>query len=275
LVSQRRVPAERYDRGYLLSEATEGYAEYRSGSLSHLKALQLEALEIQPGTTLLEIGFGRGELLRHCAVRGAIVSGIDYSPVALEIARSTLAGIADPDLRLADCRDLPFDDNCFDRTHAGDVLEHLDLQDGSLMLKEMYRVTRPGGFLFIHTAPNTTFTRIVYPLLKPFLWVLNPKGLRTLEEHRTINQQVHVQEYSLPRLRRVARLASLPDADVWIGADILRSGRHRHTKDLWQNTWVRLLARLGSLRAVRFFLGNDLYLKCVKPDAARRSPAAG
>lgn len=264
-MTKRRVPSEVYDRDYLLSENTEGYEDFKSGSLSHVKQLQLDLLELGPETTLLEVGLGRGEFLRHCAERGASVAGIDYSEAAIEIARTTLAAVPDADLRIADCKDLPFDSDAFDRVYAGDVLEHQDVEDGALMLREMYRVLRPGGFLLVHTAPNAMFMKAVYPLAKPLLRLIDRATVDALEKHLEVNRVVHVHEYTTFSLRRVARSAGFENAEIWIGEDLLRSAQHRHTAGLSENFLVSWIGGLGRLRLVRFLLGNDLFLKVRKP----------
>jgi ubiquinone/menaquinone biosynthesis C-methylase UbiE len=261
---KRRVAPEVYDRAYLLSENTEGFDAYRRGELSFVKAQQLEMLALAPGVTLLEIGFGRGEFARHCALRGARVTAVDYSEAAVAIGRETLAAFPDADVRVADCKALPFPDGAFDRVYAGDVIEHQDFEDGVAMLREMWRVTKPGGFLFLHTAPNAVFMRFVLPLLKPILRRIDAAAVARFDEHMAVNAEVHVHEYGLLSLRRAARAAGL-DAEVWIGADVLRSAQHRHTETLSQSPLVALAARLARLAPVRFFLGNDLYLKASKP----------
>jgi ubiquinone/menaquinone biosynthesis C-methylase UbiE len=262
--TKRRVPADTYDEAYLLSDNTEGFQEFSEGSLSFVKQFQLSQLELSPGTSLLEVGFGRGEFLCHCARLGAAVSGIDYSPAALEIARRTLAEFPDAHLRVADCKELPFESDSFDRVYSGDVLEHQDIEDGAQMLREMHRVLRPGGFMFVHTSPNTIFTRLILPVAKPLLRRIDEQTVRVLEEHMKVNSTVHVNEYNLFSLRKVARMAGLDRAEIWIGKDILRSSRHRHTKALSSNRLVRLIGRLGAIGPVRFLFGNDLYLRSRK-----------
>jgi len=259
--SKRRVPPEAYDKSCLLSDSTEGFEEFQQGSLSFIKRLQLDMLELSPGVRLLEVGFGRGEFLRECAKRGADVVAIDYSPDALEIAQQTMAEFPDADLRVADCKALPFDSRSFDRVYSGDVIEHQHWEDGVQMLTEMHRVLRPGGFLFVHTSPNTVFTRAVLPLVKPLLRLIDPDTVRSLEEHMQVNAPNHVHEYNLLSLRKVARRAGLKGAEVWIGHDLLRSGRHRHTRGFSDNPLVRLTAALSRFAPVRFFVGNDLYLR--------------
>ena len=266
MAGKRRVSAEVYDRDYLLSENTEGFGEFQRGELSFVKQQQLDALELAPGIGLLEIGFGRGEFAYHCAKRGARVTAVDYSEAAVEIGRETLAEFPDAEVRVADCKALPFPDAAFDRVYAGDVIEHQDFEDGVLMLREMYRVLRPGGFLFLHTAPNAVFMRFVLPLARPLLRRIDRAGMERFDEHMKVNALVHVHEYSLLSLRRVARRAGL-DAEVWIGADVLRSARHRHTQNLARSPLVTFAAWLARLAPVRFLLGNDLYLKAAKPVA--------
>ncbi len=264
MATRRQVPQERYDRKYLLSDNTEGFQEFQEGRLSFIKQQQIDGLELSPGIRLLEVGFGRGEFAYQCALRGAALTAIDYSEAALEIGRETLADFPDADLRVADCRDLPFPDDSFDRVYSGDVLEHVDFEDGVQMLREMYRVLAPDGFIFLHTAPNTVFTRLVLPLAKPLLRAIDSKAVDTLEDHMKINESVHVHEYNLLSLRRVARRAGLRNARIWIGSDVLRSSQHRHTQALSASRLVRLAGSLGRLAPVRFFLGNDLYLRCRK-----------
>lgn len=256
-----RVPPEVYDTAYLLSDNTEGFREFQEGSLSHVKRIQLDLLELRPGLRLLEVGFGRGEFLKYCAERGAEVAAIDYSPDALEIGRKTLADYPTADLRVADCTNLPFDSDSFDRVYSGDVIEHQDQADGVQMLKEMRRVLRPGGMLLVHTSPNTAFTRGVLPLVKPVLRWIDPDTLNSLEQHMSANAGTHVHEYNLHSLRKAARMAGLAGAELWIGEDLLRSAKHRHTRGFAANPLVRLAQALGRFAPVRFLLGNDLFIR--------------
>jgi SAM-dependent methyltransferase len=266
--NRRSVPAEVYDREYFLSDNVEGFREFRDGGLSLVKQRQIDALRLEAGTELLEVGVGRGEFLRRCAELGTKVTGIDYSTDAVEITRETLNAFPDADLRVADCRDLPFADDTFQRVTSGDVIEHVDQHDGVTMLKEMYRVLAPGGTMLVHTAPNTVFTRLVYPLAKPLLLMIDAASVGVLDEHMKVNVGVHVNEYNIISLRRATRSAGLPHARVWIHQDMLRSGAHRHTRSLERHPIGGLVGRLGRFATVRFFLGNDLFVEVDKPSAA-------
>lgn len=264
--TNRSVAPEVYDRAYLLSNNLEGYGDFLGGSLSAIKRKQLDMLDLQPSQSLLEIGMGRGEFLRACAARVAHVTGIDYSRDAWEISRETLRGVPGADLRVADCRALPFASGSFDRVFSGDVIEHMSYDDGVRLLTEALRVLKPGGVLLVHTAPNTLFTHWVYPAARPLLRLIDRATIEALDEHMAVGRNVHVHEYNWFLLRRVARQAGLPASEVWIDSEVLRGGQG-HARALSGNPLVRLAGWLGRLGPVRLFLGNDLYLRCHKPAA--------
>jgi len=258
------VPPEEYNESYLLDDQNEGYQEFLEGRLSVVKTRELKLLDVRAGASVLDVGFGRGELLYHCAKRGAEVAGVDYSACAYGIAKNYLREFPEADLRIADCRQLPFPSNRFDRVMAGDVIEHLRPGDAITMLQEMYRVLKPGGRMVLHTAPNTVFTRFVYPAVKPLMTLLYAEVTRGIRKNMNTNTRVHVFEYNLFSLRRILRRAGLEQAEVWVEQDILRSGEHRYTQAMWRNPLFRFVGSLGRFRLVRFFLGNDLFASCTK-----------
>ncbi|MGQ0541332.1 MAG: class I SAM-dependent methyltransferase [Blastocatellia bacterium] len=94
-----------------------------------------------PGLRILDVGCGTGANLEMLAQYGS-AEGVDVSDDALEFCRqkglSVQKGLAET---------LPYDDETFDITTALDVVEHLD--DDIAGLKEMYRVTKTGGYSLI------------------------------------------------------------------------------------------------------------------------------
>ena len=90
---------------------------------------------------ILDVGCGTGANLEMLAKFGT-AEGVDVSDDALEFCRQkglkVQKGLAET---------LPYDDNTFDLTTALDVIEHLD--DDIAGLKEMHRVTKPGGYSLI------------------------------------------------------------------------------------------------------------------------------
>jgi SAM-dependent methyltransferase len=90
---------------------------------------------------ILDVGCGTGANLEMLQKFGNAY-GVDVSDEAL--AFCSRKGL---NVRKGLAENLPFDDETFDITTALDVIEHLD--DDIAGLKEMYRVTRPGGYSLI------------------------------------------------------------------------------------------------------------------------------
>jgi len=89
---------------------------------------------------ILECGCGTGLILERVAPWSARAVGIDLSPGMLEVARSR--GL---EVQEGSVTDLPFEDASFDVTCSFKVLAHVP--DIGRALKEMARVTRPGGVI--------------------------------------------------------------------------------------------------------------------------------
>lgn len=216
---QRSVDADRYDEVYFLS-ACEGYREFISSEgrrLSRRLEQALAAAEIAPGMKVLDIGCGRGEILRHCTRLGAEAYGIDYSSVAVHIASELAEQDGEARVNLADAKVLPFRSAAFDRVLMLDLVEHLHPWELQRALSEARRVLRAQGRLIVHTAPNVWYDRYAYPVVR---WVrtLMGEGHKYPKDPRAItpaNLDVHVNEQSTLSLKRALRQADF-HADVWL-----------------------------------------------------------
>ena len=93
---------------------------------------------------LLEVGCGAGVDLAHLAGTGAVVTGIDLAPSAIELARRHLAdrGLA-ADLHVMNGEEMAFPDASFDRVYVHSVLQYT--ADPKRMVAECRRVLRPDG----------------------------------------------------------------------------------------------------------------------------------
>lgn len=222
-----RVDPHLYDEAYFL-HACEGYAEFAStegAALSRRLAAAWEIAGIVPGMTILDIGCGRGEILRHVAALGARAFGVDYAPVAVRMSRRV--GDTAPAEQFpvgvyqADAKRLPFPAACFERVLMLDIVEHLFPPELERALAEAYRVLRPGGRLIVHTAPNVWYDRYAYPVVRAVRRLMgqgaayprNPRAFLVPE-----NVYLHVNEQSLLSLRRVLRRAGFAGVQVWLSS---------------------------------------------------------
>jgi cyclopropane fatty-acyl-phospholipid synthase-like methyltransferase len=217
------VPAILYDEDYFLN-ACEGYAEFASSEgeyLSHRLAEALAVTGIAPGMTVLDIGCGRGEILRHVYRLGGRAFGIDYAPVAVQMSREVADYEPDEAIGVyqANAQQLPFLTDSFDRILMLDIVEHLYPEELARALNESFRVLKPGGQIIVHTAPNVWYDRYAYPVVR---WVrqLMGQGDAYPKNPRAFlvpaNVHVHVNEQSLLSLRRNLRSAGFADTRVWL-----------------------------------------------------------
>jgi SAM-dependent methyltransferase len=105
-----------------------------------------DATDVGPGTRLLDVGCGSGELCALAAGRGASVAGIDAAEGMIEIARRRLP---EADLRVGPMEALPWEDGSFDVVCGVNSFQFA--ADYAAALREAARVTRPGGLVAIST----------------------------------------------------------------------------------------------------------------------------
>jgi len=108
---------------------------------------------------ILDIGCGDGVLSYLFAKEGGIVSGVDYSDIAIKFAKEKTKNY-NIDFRQGSAYKLPFKDHSFDIIYSSDVIEHLE--DVSAYLSEMKRVAKKGAIIIISTPIKYT----EYPLDK-------------------------------------------------------------------------------------------------------------
>lgn len=223
LRQRRSIPSSLYDEEYFLA-ACEGYQEYiesEGRELSRRLSQAFAVAEVRPGMRILDIGSGRGEIVRHCARLGADAYGMDYAAVANRLARRLIAGedgaTGEMEIIQGDAKKLPFRGKQFDRVLMFDIIEHLHPWELQQSLLEARRTLKDDGRLIIHTAPNRWYDRYAYPIVR-FYRALTGEGNRYPRDPREIipaNVHVHVNEQDILRLPRTLRQAGFRGR-VWL-----------------------------------------------------------
>jgi demethylmenaquinone methyltransferase / 2-methoxy-6-polyprenyl-1,4-benzoquinol methylase len=95
---------------------------------------------VGPGSRALDVATGTGDLALELSRRGAEVTGMDFAPAMLEIAREKAPGLG---FEEGDALALRYPDDAFDAVTVGfGARNFADLDRG---LREMARVTKAGG----------------------------------------------------------------------------------------------------------------------------------
>lgn len=99
--------------------------------------------------TVADVGTGTGFVAAGVAPRVKRVVAVDNAPAMLDVARENLLAldISNVDLVVGDVARLPMEDGSVDAAFANMVLHHAE--EPASMLREMARVTKPGGVVAI------------------------------------------------------------------------------------------------------------------------------
>jgi ubiquinone/menaquinone biosynthesis C-methylase UbiE len=127
----------------------EGYDQYVAPQEVDLANEALRLVGLQPGERFLDVAAGTGGLSLPAARLGAQVLATDWSPAMIErfetrVREEGLSGAAG---RVMDCHALELPDDHFDVT--GSQLGVMLVPDQPRALREMVRVTKPGGCVLV------------------------------------------------------------------------------------------------------------------------------
>jgi tellurite methyltransferase len=120
---------------------------------------------------VLDAGCGGGRNLVYFLKNGYEVYAIDPNPEAVEAVKVLAKGVApsipQSNFKVAPAEDLPFDDQYFDLVISSAVLHFADSEAHfDHMLRSMWRVLRPGGYLFARLASDIGIESLVLPIGK-------------------------------------------------------------------------------------------------------------
>ena len=120
---------------------------------SKLEGWRIDALSLSPSLkalNVLEVGCGAGDFAIHLSKNKSVVTAVDFSSKAIEIAKEKAkAQSQSVDFQVADAQSLPFASNSFDLIFSCECLEHVP--EPQKALNEFYRVLKPSGYLILTT----------------------------------------------------------------------------------------------------------------------------
>jgi len=187
------------------SDALVEYLRVLARAVDQAREIGYAQLCIREGSHILDVGCGAGEvcieLARRVGPRGRVV-GVDVSADMIEQARCAADGAgAAVELHVGSILALPFLDSTFDAVRAERVLQHLDDPDAAL--RELVRVTRPGGRIQVsdpdHGQATLAFDEVAHR--------------QTFEKLRTVFLGMAKNPHSGSRLRPMFARAELVDIE--------------------------------------------------------------
>ena len=114
----------------------------------------IDALHRHGVKTVCDAGCGCGAYAMKLAANGFSVCGFDVSSHAVEIAQTLLekAALA-AELKTAGILSTGYADGTFDGVVCRDVLDHLPRAEAAAAVKELCRITKPGGIVIFTLDP--------------------------------------------------------------------------------------------------------------------------
>jgi ubiquinone/menaquinone biosynthesis C-methylase UbiE len=144
-----------------LYDAIASIAALSVGGSDRFRTLALQDLNLDSTSHALDLCCGGGQVTRHLAELTPHVVGLDASPRAIQRAKRHV-----PQATFVEgwAERMPFADNTFDLVHTSAALHEMEPNQLRQILKEVYRVLKPGGTFALvdfHPPQNPLFVPAV------------------------------------------------------------------------------------------------------------------
>jgi SAM-dependent methyltransferase len=140
------------------------WGKYPSEELIRFFAAHFYTRPVRQDVKVFEVGFGTGANLWYAAREGFSVYGLEGAPAGCEIALQRLDAEVSgwrthgPQLSVGDmCDPLPWPDHSFDALVDCNAVMCVSQEAACRVYAELYRITRPGGRLFVRTSAAGTW----------------------------------------------------------------------------------------------------------------------
>jgi len=144
-----REIARRFGKEFFDGDRSHGYGgfSYNPRFWTPVIPTFKDYFSLSSNSSLLDIGCAKGFMLYDISknIPGISISGIDVSEYAITNSIKDIKG----NLQVADARNLPFDDKSFDVVISINTIHNLEIEDLTLALSEIERVSRGKSFITV------------------------------------------------------------------------------------------------------------------------------
>ncbi len=133
------------------------------GGEGRFRQLALQNLTINSDTKVLDLCCGSGQTTQLLVQYSQNVTGLDASPLSLQRAKQN---VPQADYVEAFAENMPFADGEFEVVHTSAALHEMQPDQLQKIIKEVYRVLRPGGVFTL-----VDFHQPTNPLFVPGIWL--------------------------------------------------------------------------------------------------------
>ncbi len=150
-----------------LYDSISGLASLAVGGESRFRQLPLQGLNLPRDTKVLDLCCGSGQATGVLVQNFADVTGLDASPLSIKRAQKNVPQASYIE---AFAEEMPICDRLFDLVHTSAALHEMQPQQLRQILKEVYRVLKPGGIFTLadfHPPTNPIF----WPGVAIFFWL--------------------------------------------------------------------------------------------------------
>lgn len=155
----KMLTATEYNKQYYEEHKIAGIDYLYFGEWQQIYGKWIERGMKWHGKTVLDVGCACGSIMRGMIEAGIIVQGIDLSQHMIDLAGEKWADMK-PILHCGDADDLSrFDDESFDGIHTTQVAEHWNPDAVPQILKELARITRKDGHMYVALDTEELFIR--------------------------------------------------------------------------------------------------------------------
>ena len=171
-----RVIARKFGKDFFDGDRKYGYGGFNYNSRFWQPVIPsfINHWNLTKSNSILDVGCAKGFMLHDFneLLPGIKLAGIDISEYAIS---NSIESIKDK-IKVADAKNLPFDDNSFDYVISINTVHNLDFHDCKIALQEIERVSKLGSFITVDAYRNELEKERMYA------WNLTAKTILSVKE---------------------------------------------------------------------------------------------